>query len=265
MLQAQLNAMKELQMESVTIDNKFVYQHSSVKQARIASISFKNSIFRSVRLTYFDAGDSVQVFNSLWCPHYQYDIPMLGIDLISLGKSRVLSVIDFQPLIPTEEYSEKYISPLSSIRDKYPSLQGTLSGKIYDDTSFFSKNMLFGRFTDESKLMSDVLPAFDEYLQQYVQLAQSAVPNHSSANIAHVMERQKAYEVYSAAKDPAVGLFDAYFGKQWSSDFVHEYLFPLSARSDGSYTAPVHNFQPPTPSSSAPVVAGAGSDSSTSQ
>lgn len=246
MLQAQLDTMKELQMESVSIDNKFVYQHSTVKEARIASLSFKNSIFRSVRLTYFDAGDNVQVFNSLWCPDYQYDIPMLGIDLISLGKSRVLSVIDFQPLVPTEEYSEKYITPLNSIREKYPSLQGTLSGKIYDDTSFFSKNMLFGRFTDETKLMTDVLPAFQEYLQQYMLLAQSAVPNHSAANIAHVMERQKAYEVYSAAKDPAVGLFDAYFGKQWSSDFVHEYLFPLSSRSDVTYAAPVHNFQPPS-------------------
>ena len=90
---------------------------------------------------------------------------MLGIDLISLGKGRILSVIDFQPLHPTGEYSAKYISPLSKIRQKYPDLQGTLSGKIYDDTSFFSKNMLFGRFTDESKLTSVVKPAFSEYLQ----------------------------------------------------------------------------------------------------
>ena len=90
---------------------------------------------------------------------------MLGIDLISLGKGRILSVIDFQPLHPTGEYSAKYISPLTKIRQKYPDLQGTLSGKIYDDTSFFSKNMLFGRFTDESKLTSVVLPAFNEYLE----------------------------------------------------------------------------------------------------
>ena len=73
------------------------------------------------------------MFNSLWYPNFEYDIPLLGVDLISLGKSRVLSVIDFQPLHPTEElfidfqplhpteeYSSKYISRLSHIRAKYP-------------------------------------------------------------------------------------------------------------------------------------------------
>ena len=60
------------------------------------------------------------MFNSLWYPNFEYDIPLLGVDLISLGKSRVLSVIDFQPLHPTEEYSSKYISHLSNIRAKYP-------------------------------------------------------------------------------------------------------------------------------------------------
>ena len=63
---------------------------------------------------------SRQVFNSLWYPNFEYDIPLLGVDLISLGKSRVLSVIDFQPLHATEEYSSKYISHLTQIRAKYP-------------------------------------------------------------------------------------------------------------------------------------------------
>ena len=96
----------------------------------------------------------LQVFNALWMPSFEYDVPMLGVDLISLGKQRVLSVIDMQPLHPDEAYSKKYIqrSEISGIKAKYPDLHGKLSGKIYDDTSFFSSNMLFGRFTDETKL-----------------------------------------------------------------------------------------------------------------
>jgi 15,16-dihydrobiliverdin:ferredoxin oxidoreductase len=65
---------------------------------------------------------STQVFNSLWYPSYEYDVPMFGIDLISLGKSRVLSVIDFQPIHPTAEYSEKYISNMTDVRAKYPGM-----------------------------------------------------------------------------------------------------------------------------------------------
>lgn len=145
MFQTQLDLMRSMGMEEVSLSESLVYRSSSVKPARIGNACFKNDKFRKVRLTYFDAGDNVQVrlptqkcsprgitainsnfrisyqvFNSLWYPSFEYDIPLLGVDLISLGKSRVLSVIDFQPLHPTEEYSSKYISHLGGIRAKYP-------------------------------------------------------------------------------------------------------------------------------------------------
>ena len=246
MLETHLSAIlsPDLKMTKVAIADKFTFQSSSIKPARISSLSFKNSIFRNIRLTYFDAGDNVQVFNCLWSPDYMFDFPMLGIDLISLGKGRVLSVIDAQPLYPTTAYATKYASAFADIRNNFPSLQGTLSGKIYDDTSFFSKNMLFGRFTDESKLLSDVLPAMKQYLSAYLAIAKTAIPSTNSTEIEENFARQKQYDIYSAEKDPAVGLFDAYFGKEWSSDFVHDYLFPLSKRGDSSYAPPIHNFKP---------------------
>eukprot|EP01041_Mallomonas_annulata_P000775 gene775-1487_t len=200
----------------------------------MGNILFHDDQFRKVRLSYFDAGNAVQVFNSLWYPSYEYDLPLLGIDLISIGLSRILCVIDFQPLHPTSEYSQKYIEPLKSIRDKYPDLHGTMSGKYYDDTSFFSKQMLFGRFTDETKLNDVVLPAFIEYLQAYISQMSVAIPNKNPVAMAIVQERQRAYDIYSAAKDQVIGLFDAYFGKEWSSDFVHNFLFDLSRKNSNS-------------------------------
>lgn len=234
----QLNIMKEYNFISNDVEEKFYTRTSDVKPAQIANMKFSNDIFRNVRMTYFDGGDGVQVYNSLFYPSYEYDLPLLGIDLISLGRKRVLAVVDFQPLHPTEEYSNKYIDHLTPIREKYESLQGTLSGKIYDDTSFFSKNMLFGRYSDESKVDSDVIPAFKEYLNAYMNMAKDAVPVFDDSRMAEVKERQKAYDVYSAIKDPAVGLFDAYFGKEWSRSFVHDYLFELSDIEDQA--DPIH-------------------------
>lgn len=131
-----------------------------------------------------------------------------------------------------------------------PDLQGTLSGKIYDDTSFFSKNMLFGRFSDESKVKNVVLPAFKDYLNEYVKLMDKAVPNTNSNEMSIVKNRQSEYDKYSAIKDPAVGLFDAYFGKEWSNMFVHDFLFSLSRdisndtdKNNNVYIPPVHNFK----------------------
>jgi hypothetical protein len=55
----------------------------------------------------------------------------------------------------------------------------------------------------------------------------------------------KNYHYYdSAVKDPAVGLFDAYFGKEWSNTFVHDFLFSYSKAPDDPVASPhVHNFK----------------------
>jgi 15,16-dihydrobiliverdin:ferredoxin oxidoreductase len=243
MLCAQLDLIKEMGMEQVQLSEKLVYCNSESKPARIANLEFRNDKFRKVRMTYFDGGDAVQVFNTLWYPSYEYDAPLLGVDLISLGLQRVLTVIDFQPLHVSESYSNKHIDHLAPTRNKYPDLHGVLSGKIYDDTSFFSKQMLFGRFTDESKVESVVQPAFTDYLNTYVNMVSSMKADHDETAKAVVQSRQKAYDEYSALKDPAVGLFDAYFGKEWSNAFVHEFLFGLCERNEHKQTTPVHNFK----------------------
>jgi len=242
MLNFQLQLIKSMGMEQIPLDESFIHRKSAVKTARIGSMSFRNDKFRKVRMTYFDAGDNVQVFNTLWYPSYEYDAPLLGVDLISLGKNRVLSVIDFQPLYPTTEYHDKHIEHLTSIRQKYPELHGTLSGKIYDDTSFFSKNMLFGRFKDESQVDSVVLPAFQEYLERYLSSVNACIPNSSEESMNAVKKRQQDYDIYSALKDPAVGLFEAYFGKEWSDSFVHDFLFSL-CRNSPVVNVPVHQYK----------------------
>jgi len=243
-LKAQLNIIRNLGLEEIGLEDDFAYITSQKKVARMSSMSFKGGNFRKVRLSYFDAGNSVQVLNSLWYPSYEFDSPLLGLDLISIGPGRVMCVCDFQPLYPTPEYSAIHIDALSSIRCKYPDLHGTLSGKIYDDTSFFSKQMLFGRFTDESKVNPVVAPALEEYLSAYVSAVTHAIPNKDPKAMAAVQERQRAYDAYSAAKDPAIGLFEAYFGKDWAHSFVHDFLFDLSGDDVEKPVPPaVHNFQ----------------------
>jgi hypothetical protein len=71
----------------------------------------------------------------------------------------------------------------------FPSI-GTLSGKIYDDTSFFSKNMLFGRFSDESKIATVLTPAYEEYLDAYIDLINNTSPDYSEEKQLYVKSRQ---------------------------------------------------------------------------
>jgi hypothetical protein len=61
MLQLQLDIIRNLGMEQVEMNEKFVYQKSIARPARIGNMCFRNKDFRKVRLTYFDGGDAVQV------------------------------------------------------------------------------------------------------------------------------------------------------------------------------------------------------------
>jgi 15,16-dihydrobiliverdin:ferredoxin oxidoreductase len=228
MMQEQLRAMKELGFENLPFNQSFMMKTNDAKGAKIVNLALKNKIFRKVRLTYLDVGDQAQVFNSVFYPSFEYDLPLLGIDLISLNRKMILAGVDFMPLYPTEEYEAKYIEELTPIKARYSSLQGNHSGKIYDDSTFFSKNMLFGRFKDEQSVDSEIIPASKEYLHTYLQLVASAIPDTSEPRMASVKHRQTLYDRYNAEKDPAVGFFNKYFGKDWTESYVHDFLFDLS-------------------------------------
>jgi len=202
-----------------------------------ASISLLLVTFVSTLCLFSPCMHLSQVFNAVWYPAYQYDLPILGMDLISIGnsnKQRVINVMDFQPLYSTPEYNAKYIDHLSAIRDKYPDLHETLSGKIYHGALFFSKNMLFGRLPDESRVSSVVYPAYEEYVNAYTTLMEQAKPDFSHESMRSVRERQSAYDAYNTVKDPAVGIYNAYFGKDWSHRFVHDFLFDKCREGDYS-------------------------------
>lgn len=71
-------------------------------------MSFASPEVRKVRLTYFDAGDKVQVLNAVIYPDVSLDLPLLGIDLISFGGKHLVG-IDFQPLFEDERCRSRQV------------------------------------------------------------------------------------------------------------------------------------------------------------
>ena len=55
----------------------------------IESWQYETKEFRKIRLTYIDAGQNAQVFNSVWYPRHSYDAPVFGIDFLAFGKKKV--------------------------------------------------------------------------------------------------------------------------------------------------------------------------------
>jgi 15,16-dihydrobiliverdin:ferredoxin oxidoreductase len=106
-----------------------------------------------------------------------------------------------------------------------------MSSKFYDETKFFSQQMLFARFDDEKIVTNDLFPAFKSYMRTHLDMVRTTKPN--PADLKMVLERQKEYDTYSAERDPATGLFTAMYGADWAGDFVHDFLFSMSERKEG--------------------------------
>jgi 15,16-dihydrobiliverdin:ferredoxin oxidoreductase len=51
-----------------------------------------------------------------------------------------------------------------------------------------------------------------------------AEPLTNPEDIQRIVAAQKAYDQYSAERNPAHGVFSSYFGSEWSEKFVYEFL-----------------------------------------
>lgn len=162
------------------------YNENTVKGARIANRCYASDDYRKIRMTYYDAGKACQVYNSLWYPR-DGSLPVLGVDLLSFNGRKHLSVVDYQPTWERQEDDDDDDDASSSsafdyetmvlkpIREKYPSLQGRMSQRFYDESRFFSRHMLFGRYEDVSIVEREVMPAFMESVTEYVADRKSVV------------------------------------------------------------------------------------------
>ena len=233
---------------STLSDTDVTYKENKEKRARIVNQCYASDEYRKIRMTYYDAGDSVQVFNSVWYPDAKYNLPVLGIDILSFNRKRYLAIVDFQPLHEDEDdHAITYEHILKPIKEKYDNLKGRMSSKFYDETQFFSKEMLFARFEDGKIVDNDLLPAFKSYVKTHLNLVKTTPPSTNAKDIQAVFERQRAYDTYSADRDPAAGLFAAMFGKQWAEDFIYDFLFSLGERNEDGLNLSPPMFGGPPP------------------
>jgi 15,16-dihydrobiliverdin:ferredoxin oxidoreductase len=207
------------------------YASSDHSSNRIMTLCFSSDEYRLIRMTVMDAGWQTQVFTSAWFP--RGNLPVLGIDLLQFHKeTRHLTVVDFQPIHDSEqEHDTLYEHKLKPIREQYPSLQGKMTQRFYDETQFFSNQMLFGREPTPDYVWDDLMPAYQQYVQTHVEMAHTHTTPTKMAP-SQVLQRQAAYDDYSAGRDPAHALLAKAFGQEYADRFVYDVLFPLSSQSN---------------------------------
>lgn len=221
------NSLTDLEQVSVTSrdGNNIDLSFNEVDDTRIINQVFKSKDFRKIRMAYYDGGAACQVYTSIFYPDPKYDLPVFGIDLLQFhgGKKNVIA-IDFQPLDGSDHHHDSE-TVIQAIREQFPSLQGKMSERFYDQTKF-SDQMLFGRFDEAEEMEEQTWPAFQQYLEAYLDLVKSSEP--SDFVVDQVMEKQKNFDVYFAEHDRAKYMLQGKFGEEWTEAYVHDFLFDLS-------------------------------------
>jgi 15,16-dihydrobiliverdin:ferredoxin oxidoreductase len=225
-----LKALPVTSSDQMTGKQDLSYVSSDHSSNRMMTLCFSSDEYRLIRMTLMDAGWNTQVFTSLWLP--RGNLPVLGIDLLQFHKeSKHLTIVDFQPIHDSEqEHDDLYEHKLQPIREQYPSLQGKMTQRFYDETQFFSNQMLFGREPKPDYVWDELMPAYQQYVQTHVEMAQTTMMTPSKMTPSQVLQRQAAYDDYSAARDPAHGLLAKAFGQEYADRFVYDVLFPLSSQ-----------------------------------
>ena len=210
------------------IPMEFSEYFSINRESKIRSWLWNVPGFRRWRTTSLDAGENLQVLNSVAYPVYEKDQPIMGIDLLWFGKrKRLVAVLDFQPLIQDHLYFDHYFQELESLKNQYPEFNSKQEMFAYDSKQYFSPWVLFCK--GGISQAQETLPLiFSSFLDLYWKIQSKSRNKALALTVEEIENLHVNYDKYSAEKDPAHGLFTGFFGKDWSDKFLHEFLFPSS-------------------------------------
>jgi phycoerythrobilin:ferredoxin oxidoreductase len=190
------------------------------------SHAFQSSKLRQIRAAHVQGGDALQVLNFVIFPQINYDLPFFGADLVTLPGGHLIA-LDMQPLFHDVAYQQQYSDPILPIFNKYQTDLPWGGDFPEEAKQFFSPAFLWTRPKETEAVQTKVFAAFQDYLQAYLDLVDRAQPVTDSQRLAEILEAQRNYINYRAAKDPARGMFLRFYGEEWTEEYIHGFLFDL--------------------------------------
>ena len=218
------NKLKKIGAKKLNISEEFREFKSKDKKYTIKNWLFESPSFRKWRITKLDGGEKIQVFNTVAYPNFKCEQPILGVDILWFGNSqKLLTVLDYQPLIQDNEYLQKYCAKLNVIKNKYSEFDNTKMKRIYDSNKYFSPWVIICR-GNKSNLDKDLHNIFYLFLAEYLKI-NAFFSENQFLNSQEIQSKHFEYDQYSADKDPADKLFKKFFGEEWTSKFIRNFLF----------------------------------------
>jgi phycoerythrobilin:ferredoxin oxidoreductase len=194
------------------------------------SYGYQSSKLRQIRAAHVQGGGALQVLNFVIFPQLNYDLPFFGGDLVTLPGGHLIA-LDMQPLFRDDPaYQAKYTQPILPIFEAYkPHLPW--GGDFPEEARpFFSPAFLWTRPQATEVVETHVFEAFKAYLQAYLDFVEQAQPVTDAIALQNIEQAQRRYMQYRAEKDPARGMFNRFYGSEWTEEYIHGFLFDLERK-----------------------------------
>ena len=212
----------------IDIDN--IYSNNNGKLGK-SIINYSCKPFNTTKLRYIRCvsfyGEGYDVYNFVALPWCYYDLPILGIDIVSLPGGS-LAAIDFQPLV-YDDLSYFQDKSYSLFAKKFNDIKASLplGGNMPEAAmKFFSPYALWTRIPPNDDRMNIIEQACDTYVDAYATLLKDAKRIDDPILLRKRQENMKIYLDYRIENDPAKNMLNGAFGVDWTKNVIKDILFP---------------------------------------
>ncbi|NEO44836.1 MAG: phycoerythrobilin:ferredoxin oxidoreductase [Moorea sp. SIO4A3] len=213
-------------------ERKFATVGKGKKQQDVLTTSygFAAPKIRQIRAAHVQGGKALQVLNFVIFPHLNYDLPFFGADLVTLPGGHLIA-LDMQPLFRDDPaYQARYTEPILPIFKAHQQHLPWGGDFPEEATPFFSPAFLWTRPKETEVVENRVFAAFKDYLTAYLDFVDQAELITDSQHLEAIKEAQLRYLGYRAEKDPARGMFQRFYGSEWTEEYIHGFLFDLERK-----------------------------------
>ena len=183
-----------------------------------------------VRAACVYADKIASVLNLLAIPNSSFDLPFLGVDLVTLPTGHLLA-LDLQPVLKNDRFhTEKVWNSLALIHSKWKDYFPDGGAIPEEAKQYFSPGFLWTKLpicsNSEKLIRTTLMHAYEEYLDFYLELVCSAEEVSQERSIS-LRQGQERYMRYRIEKDPARKMLTAFYGNNWTESYIRDFLFDI--------------------------------------
>ncbi|MBC8120437.1 MAG: phycocyanobilin:ferredoxin oxidoreductase [Gemmatimonadaceae bacterium] len=214
----------DLEPYALPADLGFVEGHLEGERLVISNQCFQSTVFRKLHLELASLGNGLDILHCVMFPHPNYDLPILGTDIVANPQLVSAAIIDLSPVAgEPPALSQTYLQGLEE-----PYRQRLGFAQLRDLPTWgniFSSRCVFTRITDqpEAELFVGIVRAYlDFHCDQARTVAE--LPPQGRLN---VLNGHRRYCEQQQQNDKTRRLLARAFGEEWADRYMNTVLFDL--------------------------------------